>query len=117
MRMREFTRVGHWPTLLCAFLYFDLSFMVWMLLGALGVFIAREFGLSPAQKGFLVAVPVLSGAVLRVVMGFASDRWGAKRMAVTGLTLTTLPLLWGGWAMGSFASALGVGVLLGVAGA
>ena len=45
MRLREFTRAGHWPTLACAFLYFDLSFMLWMLLGALGVFIAQEFGL------------------------------------------------------------------------
>jgi NNP family nitrate/nitrite transporter-like MFS transporter len=117
MRVREFMRVGHWPTLLCAFLYFDLSFMLWMLLGALGVFIAQEFGLTPAQKGLLVAVPVLAGALLRLAMGFASDRWGAKRVGVAGLVLTAAPLCWGGFAMHSFADGLGVGALLGVAGA
>lgn len=117
MRLREFARAGHWPTLAFAFLYFDLSFMLWMLLGALGVFIAQEFGLSPSQKGLLVAVPVLSGAVLRLVLGVASDRWGARRVGMVGMLLTALPLVWGGWAMSSFAEGLGVGVLLGVAGA
>lgn len=112
MRLREFARAGHWPTLACAFLYFDLSFMLWMLLGALGVFIAQEFGLSPSQKGLLVAVPVLSGAVLRLVMGVASDRWGAKRVGMAGMVLTALPLAWGGWAMSRFVEGLGVGALL-----
>ncbi len=117
MRWREFTRAGHWPTLACAFLYFDLSFMLWMLLGALGVFVAQEFGLSPSQKGLMVAAPVLSGAVLRLVMGAASDRWGGKRVGMAGMVLTALPLAWGGWAMNRFGDGLGVGVLLGVAGA
>jgi NNP family nitrate/nitrite transporter-like MFS transporter len=110
-------RVGHWPTLLCAFLYFDVSFMLWMLLGALGVFIAQEFGLSPSEKGLLVAVPVLAGALLRLVMGPASDRWGAKRMGIVGMLLTALPLLLGATAMHSFSSGVLVGALLGVAGA
>ena len=117
MRVREFARAGHWPTLLCAFLYFDMSFMVWMLLGALGIFIAQEFGLTPAEKGFLVAVPVLGGTVLRIVMGVASDHWGAKRAGIAGMLLTAVPLLWGGFAMHSFGASLAVGALLGVAGA
>ena len=29
----SFLKSGHWPTLLAAFLYFDLSFMVWVVLG------------------------------------------------------------------------------------
>ena len=61
---KGFFQVGHWPTLLAAFLYFDLSFMVWVILGPLGVQIARELGLSPAQKGLMVAIPVLAGALL-----------------------------------------------------
>lgn len=117
MNFAEFRRAGHWPTLLCAFLYFDFSFMVWMLVGALSVFIAQEFGLSPAEKGFLVAVPVLSGAALRLVMGPAGDRFGARRVGLVGLALTSLPLLWGGFVMNGYADGIVVGVLLGVAGA
>ena len=44
----------------------------------------QEFGLEPAQKGLLVAVPVLSGAALRLVMGPAGDRFGAKRVGMAG---------------------------------
>jgi len=117
MNLAEFRRAGHWPTLLCAFLYFDFSFMVWMLVGALGVFIAQELGLEPAQKGLLVAVPVLSGAALRLVMGPAGDRFGAKRVGMVGLALTALPLLWGGFMMNSYADGIVVGLLLGIAGA
>lgn len=39
-------RSGHWPTLLAAFVYFDVSFCVWYLLGPLGTFIADDLQLS-----------------------------------------------------------------------
>ena len=39
-------RSGHWPTLLAAFVYFDVSFCVWYLLGPLGNFIADDLQLS-----------------------------------------------------------------------
>ena len=66
MSLRDFRKAGHTPTLFCAFLYFDISFMVWMLLGALAPFLVEQFRLTPAQKGLMVAVPLLGGAVLRL---------------------------------------------------
>ena len=36
MKFQEFRRAGHWPTLVAAFLYFDVSFMVWVMLGHRG---------------------------------------------------------------------------------
>ena len=57
MLSRSFFKAGHAPTLFSAFLYFDLSFMVWVLLGPLGVAIAKSVHLDPAQKGLMVAVP------------------------------------------------------------
>src|SRR5690349_10598522 len=59
---RDFMKAGHFPTLLAAFFYFDMSFMVWVLLGALAVQMSAEIGLNAAQKGFMVALPVLAGA-------------------------------------------------------
>ena len=44
-----FWKAGHRPTLFAAFFYFDLSFMVWVLLGSLGVAIAKDLGLKGAQ--------------------------------------------------------------------
>ena len=46
MHVRAFLRAGHWPTLACSFLYFDISFMVWVLLGALANSIVPEFDLG-----------------------------------------------------------------------
>lgn len=117
MSVKEFSRVGHWPTLFSAFLYFDVSFMVWVLLGALGVFIAQDFGLSASQKGFLVALPLLAGACLRLPMGIMADRFGPKRVGIIGLLLTTLPLLWGWLGGTSLPQVYVIGILLGVAGA
>jgi NNP family nitrate/nitrite transporter-like MFS transporter len=61
MRLRDFARSGHKPTLLMSFLYFDMSFMVWVLIGVLGVHIAGDFGLTASQKGLVVALPILGG--------------------------------------------------------
>ncbi len=117
MNLRDFRRAGHWPTLLSAFLYFDVSFMVWVLLGALANSIVPELGLSDSEKGLLVAVPLLGGAVLRIVFGVLTDHLGARRTGIAGMMLTVAPLLAGWLWADSYAKLLGVGLLLGVAGA
>jgi NNP family nitrate/nitrite transporter-like MFS transporter len=117
MNLRDFRRAGHTPTLLSAFLYFDISFMVWVLLGALANSIVPEFGLSDSQKGLMVAVPLLGGAVLRLALGVLTDRIGARRTGILGLSLTAIPLMLGWLWADSFSKVLLVGLLLGVAGA
>ncbi|MBS0362651.1 MAG: NarK/NasA family nitrate transporter [Proteobacteria bacterium] len=115
---KSFLRSGHTPTLFSAFLYFDLSFMVWVLLGPLGVAIAKTFHLDPAQKGLMVAIPVLSGAVLRLVAGVAVDHFGPKKTGLVGQLIVLAGLLTA-WRLGvhSYSQVLALGVLLGVAGA
>lgn len=115
--LKDFLRAGHPGTLFAAFLYFDVSFMVWVMIGALGVYIASEFALSATEKGLLVAVPILAGSLLRVPMGIASDRLGPKKTGATGLVLTTIPLLAASLGAQSLAEMLLLGSLLGVAGA
>jgi hypothetical protein len=56
---KSFLRAGHLPTLAAAFFYFDMSFMVWVMLGPLGVAVAGDLKLDAAQKGLMVAVPLL----------------------------------------------------------
>jgi NNP family nitrate/nitrite transporter-like MFS transporter len=113
-----FLSAGHLPTLFAAFFYFDMSFMVWVLLGPLGVQISQDLVLSPAEKGFMVAVPVLSGALLRIAAGIMVDKMRPK---LTGIVLQVIVIasLLAAWAIGvhSFAATLGVGLALGVAGA
>jgi NNP family nitrate/nitrite transporter-like MFS transporter len=119
MHLRGFLKTGHLPTLACAFLYFDISFMVWVLLGALANAVAADpaFALNDAERGLLVAVPLLGGALLRLVLGVMTDRLGARRTALLGLALTAVPLLLGWLWADTFPKLLLVGLLLGVAGA
>lgn len=118
MNLREFRKTGHWPTLLCAFLYFDISFMIWVLVGALANAIVVDFPLlSSFEKGLLVGTPILGGAILRLVLGLMADRIGARRTAMIGMVLTILPLMMGWLWADSFGEILAVGLLLGVAGA
>ena len=91
MDKKSFLQAGHTPTLLAAFLYFDLAFMVWVLLGPLGISIAKELGLSHAEKGMMVATPVLAGALLRIVMGILVDRLSPKKAAIIVRSLSSLP--------------------------
>jgi len=114
---KDFFKAGHTPTLLSAFFYFDMSFMVWVLLGALGVQISKDLGLSPAEKGFMVALPVLAGALLRMVNGVVVDRIGPKRAGIVAQLIVILGLA-AAWMIGvkSYEAVLAVGVVLGVAG-
>jgi NNP family nitrate/nitrite transporter-like MFS transporter len=114
---KTFFRAGHMPTLVAAFLYFDMSFMVWVMLGPLGVQIANDLHLDAAHKGLMVAVPLLSGAMLRIVNGIGVDRIGPKATGLVGQVVVILGLLCA-WYFGihSFAQILMLGVVLGVAG-
>ena len=118
MLSRSFLKAGHTPTLLSSFLYFDLSFMVWVLLGPLGVAIAKDFHLDPAQKGLMVAVPVLAGALLRLVAGVLVDHIGPKKTGVLA-QLVVLAGLASAWLIGidNYHQVLALGIVLGVAGA
>ena len=114
----SFWKAGHTPTLLSAFLYFDLSFMVWVLLGPLAVQIATTLQLTPAQKGLMVATPVLAGALLRIVMGVLVDQIKPKMAGLIGQVIVILSLLTA-WLHGieNFQQALMLGIGLGFAGA
>jgi NNP family nitrate/nitrite transporter-like MFS transporter len=118
LKFSELKNSGHWPTLLSAFLYFDFSFMVWTILGPLGAQIGEALHLSPEQKGFMVAVPILSGAILRIVLGMLSDRLGAKNTGVLA-QLVVIAGLGVAWVFGlaNYQAALLMGAVLGFAGA
>ena len=117
MERKSFLASGHLPTLMSAFLYFDISFMVWVLFGPVTPFIAEQMHLSATQKGLLTAIPLLGGSFFRPVLGVLADRIGGRKAGITGLALTLIPLCLG-W---RFATELWqlylIGFLLGIAGA
>ena len=117
MKLSELKKSGHAPSLFSAFLYFDVSFMIWVLLGALGAYITQDYGLSPAQVGMIVAIPILGGSFFRIVVGVLTDRFGPKKTAIGGMIVTMIPLFWGWLGASNISELYAIGILLGVAGA
>ncbi|WP_116817592.1 nitrate/nitrite transporter [Pseudomonas syringae] len=114
----SFWKAGHKPTLFAAFLYFDLSFMVWYLLGPLAVQIATDLHLTTQQRGLMVATPILAGAVLRFFMGLLADQLSPKTAGIIG-QLIVIGALLVAWQLGihTYGQVLVLGLFLGMAGA
>ena len=114
---KTFVRSGHWPTLLASFLYFDFSFAIWVLNGAMAPFISETYKLDASQKGFMVSVPVIAGALMRFPLGVMGQYIGRKNAAMIEMTLIILALAFGYYFVDSYDTVLAMGVLLGIAGA
>jgi len=115
---KSFWKLGHTPTLLAAFLYFDLSFMVWVMLGPLGIQISNDLGLTAAQKGLMVATPLLAGAFLRIVMGLLVDHLKPKKAGLIAQVIVLAGLAWACLGnLHSYHEMLLLGGVLGFAGA
>jgi NNP family nitrate/nitrite transporter-like MFS transporter len=114
---KMFLKSGHPPTLLAAFLYFDFSFAVWVLNGAMGPFISDQFHLTAGQIGLMVSVPTLAGALMRFPLGVLSQYIGRKNAAIVEMSCILLAMVYGFFFVKSFGDVLAMGVLLGIAGA
>jgi MFS transporter, NNP family, nitrate/nitrite transporter len=114
---KTFLKSGHPPTLLSAFLYFDFCFAIWVLNGAMAPFISEQFNLSPAEKGFMISVPILAGAIMRFPLGVLAQYIGRKNAALTEMGLIFLAMLYGYFMVDTYSDVLKMGVLLGIAGA
>lgn len=112
-----FLKSGHPATLFASFLYFDFSFAVWVLNGAMGPFITEQFHLSPAEVGLMVSIPTLAGALMRFPLGVLSQYIGRKSAAVVEMSAIIIALLYGFFFVHTFHNVLAMGILLGVAGA
>jgi NNP family nitrate/nitrite transporter-like MFS transporter len=112
-----FLKSGHAPTLLAAFLYFDFSFAVWVLNGAMGPFISDAFKLSAAKTGLMVSVPTLAGAFMRFPLGILSQYIGRKNAAIVEMSMILAAMAYGYFFVRTFNDVIAMGVLLGIAGA
>ncbi|HUQ07091.1 MAG TPA: MFS transporter [Kofleriaceae bacterium] len=113
----KFWKAGHPGTLLTALLYFDFCFAIWVLNAAMAPYLSEELGLSPAQKGLMMSVPVIAGALLRFPMGIVAQVLGRKRSAQLQMAVIAVGLVAGWLLVDTFTGVLIMGVLLGVAGA
>jgi NNP family nitrate/nitrite transporter-like MFS transporter len=104
-----------WSVLIVSTLAFTACFMVWMMFGVIGVPIKKMLDLNATQFGLLMAMPVLTGSLVRVPLGIWTDRYGG-RIVMTVLMAVTVPAIW----LMSYATAywhfLVIGLFVGLAG-
>lgn len=59
-------------------LAFTVCFAVWTIFSIIGVRIKQELGLSETQFGLLIGTPILTGSLVRIVLGVWTDRFGGR---------------------------------------
>jgi MFS transporter, NNP family, nitrate/nitrite transporter len=114
---RDFLKSGHTPTLFAAFFYLMFSFVIWVMNGAMAPFISEQFQLTAAQKGLLLSIPIVAGAIMRFPLGLLAQYVGRKTATLVELGLITLTMSYGYFFVHSYDDLLKMALLLGVAGA
>ena len=101
--------------LMVSTLAFTVCFMVWMMFAVIGIPIKKTLGLNATEFGLLTAMPVLTGALIRVPLGIWTDKYGGRIVLALLMTLT-VPAIW----LMSYATAywhfLVIGLFVGLAG-
>src|SRR6266545_891371 len=98
-----------------ATLSFALCFAAWGLISAFAVRFRERFALSATETAFLVAVPVLLGALARLPMGILADRFGGRAVFAALMVVVAFPVAMVPSAV-SFRQLLLTAFLLGLAG-
>jgi len=95
-----------------------INFWAWCMIGPLCSTYARDLSLSSVQASLLVAMPLLVGALGRIVIGSLTDRFGGRTMFIAVSIASIAPVLAVGAAgtAGSFPLLLVCGFFLGIAG-
>lgn len=103
---------------LLATLASTIGFWAWMLIAPLQQTYATEMGLDEGQISLMLAMPVLVGALGRVVVGAFTDRFGGRKMFTFVLLASVPPVLLVALAgvLKSFPLLMVAGFVLGVAG-
>ncbi len=93
-----------------------LGFMVWVILSSLMPFIKEEIQLTPGQLTWVTAIPILLGSVLRIPIGYWTNRFGARKLFMISFVLLLAPVFWVSQADSFFDLVVG-GLFLGIGGA
>lgn len=94
---------------------FTVCFMIWMMLAVVGIPIKKQLGLSETEFGFLAALPVLSGSLIRVPLGIWTDKFGG-RIVMFVLMLLSVPAIFAMQYATQYWQFLIIGLVMGLAG-
>ncbi|MCV0396587.1 MAG: NarK/NasA family nitrate transporter [Rhizobiaceae bacterium] len=92
---------------------FTVCFAVWTIFSIIGVRIKDDLGLSETQFGLLVGMPILTGSLVRMLLGIWTDRLGGRlvyTLTMLASALATLLLAFATTYTQMLVAALGVGL-------
>jgi NNP family nitrate/nitrite transporter-like MFS transporter len=92
------------------------GFMVWVLISSLMPYIQKDILLTPGQASIVTAIPVILGSLLRVPIGFYTDRYGARAIFLISFIILLFPIFFISIA-NSFTDLVIGGLVLGIGGA
>ncbi|RCS59415.1 MFS transporter [Parvibium lacunae] len=94
---------------------FTVCFAVWMMFAVIGIPLKKQLGLNETEFGLLTAIPVLTGSLVRVPLGFLTDKFGG-RIVLFGCMLATILPIWCIQYATAYWHFLVLGLFVGVAG-
>ena len=109
------SRARQWSVLASSTLAFTVCFMVWMMLGVVGIPLKQQLGLNETEFGVLAAMPVLTGSLVRVPLGIWTDRFGGRIVFFVLMLTTVLPIYLMAYAT-AYWHFLVIGLFIGLAG-
>ena len=104
-----------YSVLVSSTLSFTVCFMVWMMLAIVGIKVQEEMGFNQTQYGILIALPVLSGSLIRVPLGILTDKYGG-RIVLFALMIISVPAIFLMQYATHYWHFLIIGLLMGLAG-
>lgn len=61
---------------------FTVCFAVWTIFSIIGVQVKQDLNLSETQFGLLIGMPILTGSLIRLMLGIWADQYGGRRVQV-----------------------------------
>jgi len=74
-------------------LAFTVCFAVWTIFSIIGVQIKKDLGLTDTQFGLLLGTPILTGSLIRLILGIWADQYGG-RVVLAGVMLAAAVATW-----------------------
>ncbi len=76
---------------------FTICFAVWTIFSIIGIKIKQELGLNDTEFGLLIGTPILSGSLIRLLLGVWTDQYGGRRVytaVMLSAAVATYMLTW-----------------------
>jgi len=81
-----------WSVVTASTIAFTVCFMIWMMFAVIGIPIKKMLDLNETQFGLLIAMPVLTGSLIRLPLGMWTDKFGGRIVFFILMLSTVIPI-------------------------